>query len=119
MPIPELVKAFGRYLFGRFVVLYPSFFAATPDAFDFLENHVHVEVRKLYPDAELPTFETVREGEHKLVMIYRSKHPFATLAAGLIEGCLSHYQVKAQTEMVDCSAGQGTHVEFHITRMVV
>ncbi len=120
MPIPELVKAFGRYLFGRFVVLYPSFFAAAPDAFDFLdsiENHVHVEVRKLYPDAELPTFETVREGEHKLIMIYRSKHPFATLAEGLIAGCLSHYQVTAQTEMVDCSAGQGTHVEFHITRM--
>ena len=120
MPVSELVKAFGRYLFGRFVILYPNFFAAAPDAFDFLdsiEDHVHVEVRKLYPDAELPTFETRREGTQKLIMIYRSKHPFATLAEGLIAGCLSHYQVTAQTEMVDCSAGQGTHVEFHITRM--
>lgn len=29
-------------------------------AFQFLkniENYIHVEVRKLYPDAELPTFE--------------------------------------------------------------
>ncbi|MDQ5769257.1 heme NO-binding domain-containing protein [Thiothrix subterranea] len=118
--VPELIKAFGHYFFGRFVALYPSFFTAAPDVFDFLdsiENHVHVEVLKLYPDAQLPTFETQREGSDKLIMIYRSKHPFATLAAGLIEGCLAHYQVTAHTEMVDCSAGKGTHVEFHITRM--
>jgi hypothetical protein len=120
MSVSALIKAFGQHLFGRFVVLYPTFFAGTPDAFDFLgsiENYVHVEVRKLYPDAQLPTFETVREGSQKLTMIYRSQHPFATLAEGLIEGCLEHYKVKAQIEMVDRSAGQGTHVEFHITRI--
>ncbi|SEA81708.1 Haem-NO-binding [Thiothrix caldifontis] len=122
MPVPDLIKAFGRYLFSRFVALYPSFFESTPDAFDFLdsiENYVHVEVRKLYPDAELPTFDTVREDTQKLTMIYRSKHPFATLAEGLIEGCLTHYQVNAHIEMIDRSAGQGTHVEFHITRLDV
>jgi hypothetical protein len=120
--VPDLIKAFGHYLFGRFVVLYPQFFAASPDAFDFLdsiENYVHVEVRKLYPDAELPTFDTIREGTHKLIMIYRSKHPFATLAEGLIEGCLAHYQVNADIVPVDCSANQGTHVEFHITKVAV
>ena len=120
MPVPALVKAFGQYLFGRFVVLYPTFFTNSPDMFDFLdsiENYVHVEVRKLYPDAQLPTFETRREGSQKLIMIYRSQHPFATLAEGLIEGCINHYQTKAQIEVVDCSAGKGTHVEFHITRM--
>lgn len=121
MGVPALVKAFGHYLFGRFVVLYPTFFRDSPDAFDFLEsieNYVHVEVRKLYPDAELPTFETVRAGTQQLTMIYRSKHPFATLAEGLIEGCLIHFQEKTTIDIVDCSAGQGTHVEFHITRMV-
>lgn len=122
LPVPILVKTFGQYLFGRFISLYPVFFKNAQDAFDFLEsieNHVHTEVRKLYPDAELPTFETIRNGDQALTMIYRSQHPFATLAEGLIEGCLEHYQVKAQIETVDCSAGRGTHVEFHITRMDV
>ena len=120
VPVPALVKAFGHFLFGRFVVLYPTFFSSTPDIFDFLEsieNYIHVEVHKLYPDAQLPTFETHREGTQKLIMIYRSPHPFATLAEGLLEGCLTHYQIKAQVDMVDCSAGKGTHAEFHITRM--
>lgn len=121
-PVPELIKTFGHYLFGRFVALYPVFFADKPDAFDFLESiedRVHVEVRKLYPDAELPTFETVRDGQRSLTMIYRSQHPFADLAEGLIEGCLEHYGVRAQIEKVSHAENTGTHVDFHITRMDV
>lgn len=118
--MPVLIKTFGQYLFGRFVSLYPVFFEGTQGAFDFLEsieNYVHIEVRKLYPDAELPTFETFRQGDRELTMVYRSRHPFAALAEGLIEGCLKHFNVRAQVEMLDYSAGKGTHVEFHITRM--
>lgn len=121
LPVPALVKIFGQHLFGRFVQLYPSFFRETRDAFDFLdsiENYVHTEVRKLYPDAELPTFAAQRSADNqRLVMTYHSKHPFATLAEGLIEGCLAHFQEKAQVEIIDQSAGRGTQVEFHITRM--
>ncbi|QTR50251.1 heme NO-binding domain-containing protein [Candidatus Thiothrix anitrata] len=121
LPIPALVKIFGQHLFGRFVELYPSFFQNTRNAFDFLEsieNYVHIEVRKLYPDAELPTFETNRNADDsKLVMVYRSNHPFASLAEGLIEGCLNHFNEKAQVEILDQSAGRGTQVAFHITRM--
>lgn len=122
LPIPTLIQVFGRYLFGRFVNLYPMFFQNTQNAFDFLvsiENYIHVEVRKLYPDAELPTFETIRSADDsKLIMIYRSKHPFATLAEGLIEGCLTYFNEQAQLEMIDCSQKSGYHVEFHITRLV-
>lgn len=120
--VPALIKAFGHYLFGRFLVLYPSFFVNTPDAFDFLdalEHHHQIEVHKLYPDAVFPTFKTIRESDQKLILIYHSERPFASLAEGLIEGCLEHYKVKAHIELVNCSSGQGTHVEFHITRMDV
>jgi hypothetical protein len=53
-PVGELVEAFGRYLFQRFVELYPAFFDDISGVFEFLEQierHVHVEVLKLYPDA--------------------------------------------------------------------
>lgn len=122
LPIPVLIKVFGQHLFGRFVELYPVFFQNTYDAFDFLdsiEHYVHTEVRKLYPDAQLPTFDTTRSADNsKLVMIYRSNHPFAALAEGLIEGCLSHFNEQAQLDIIDCSEGRGNHVEFHITRVV-
>jgi len=48
----ELLKVFGGYLFETFLSQYPQFFSAHDHAFKFLEsidNHIHVEVKKLYP----------------------------------------------------------------------
>jgi len=119
MAVPDLVEAFGRYLFNRFVVLYPQFFDAVDGAFSFLdriEEHVHVEVRKLYPDAELPTFETSRPNNDSMVMVYRSRRPFADLAYGLIEGCIAHYKEPVDVHMEDLSDENRTHVRFTLKR---
>lgn len=92
-PIPDLVRTFGKHLFGRFAIAYPRFFESSKDSFQFLsgiDNIIHAEVRKLYPDAELPTFE-VEASPGRLTMTYFSDHPFADLAHGLIEGCLAHF----------------------------
>ena len=51
---------------------------------------VHVEVRKLYPDAELPSFVTRWEGD-AFVLEYRSQRPFAALAEGLLRGAIVHW----------------------------
>ena len=101
IPIAELVHAFGKHLVGRFNSLYPAFFAGVEDTFAFLstiENHVHVEVKKLYPDAELPTFETEQPDDATLIMIYRSFRPFADLAAGLIQGSIEHFNEQISLE---------------------
>ena len=118
-PVPDLVRAFGRYLFGRFVQLYPTFFEGVDGAFSFLdriEEHVHVEVRKLYPDAELPTFATRRPNDDTMVMVYQSRRPFADLAQGLIEGCITHYNEPINVESEDLSNDGRTHVRFTLTR---
>lgn len=118
--IEALIRIFGQHLFGRFSVLYPAFFPKNMDVFKFLEsveNYIHVEVRKLYPDASLPTFATEREGENVLVMTYSSQHPFSTLAQGLLQGCLDHFDTDAEIIMTDLSAGKGTHAEFRIVRV--
>lgn len=117
--VPVLIKTFGHHLFGRFTELYPNFFPEGQNAFVFLEsieNYIHVEVKKLYPDAELPTFDTHQDGDNTLVMLYQSKHPFATLAEGLIEGCLQHFDESATVTARDLSEGAGTKVEFRIER---
>ncbi len=98
IPVPQLVHAYGKYLFGRFVVGFPQFFRGVPDALSFLssiEKYIHVEVRKLYPEAELPSFDADRRAPDTLLLTYRSTRPFADLAAGLIEGCLEHYRTPA------------------------
>lgn len=92
--VPDLVQAFGGYLFGRFVVLYPQFFAAARTAFDLLaslDRYVHREVVKLYPDAEVPRFDTTRIDARTLEMIYRSPRGMEDLAEGLIRAAIAHY----------------------------
>jgi len=50
-----------------------------------------VEVRKLYPDAELPHFATRHRDDQKMILEYTSSRRMSDLAHGLIEGCLNHF----------------------------
>ncbi|WP_309400712.1 heme NO-binding domain-containing protein [Cerasicoccus maritimus] len=98
LPPEELLKIFGEHLFTRFHQLYPQFFEDSKCAFDFLQNidqYIHVEVRKLYPDAELPDFDCRQIG-NEMIMTYTSSRHMEPFAEGLIRGCLKHYQETAQ-----------------------
>jgi hypothetical protein len=115
----ELMRAFGLYLFERFNDLFPQYFTGVESSFQFLEHvddYIHVEVRKLYPEAELPTFDcdTPRPGHLRLT--YRSARPFSALAEGLIRGCIAHFREDADVEVEDLSNGAGTAARFFITR---
>jgi hypothetical protein len=93
--VPDLLCGFGRHLCGRFANLYPEFFENKKCLFDFLESvngHIHVEVHKLYPDAELPAFETHARSAGDLQLDYRSCKPLASLAEGLIKGASDIYR---------------------------
>jgi len=118
--VPALVEAFGHYLFQRFTKIYPAFFAEVTSSFDFLqsvENHIHVEVKKLYPDAELPTFETEMLDEKTLELIYISKRPFAKLAEGMMKECATYYKENVEIEIEDRSTDDGMNVRFVITKV--
>jgi hypothetical protein len=116
-PVPELLKGFGQHLFGRFFALYPGFFEGVTDTLDFLsriEDVIHVEVRKLYPDAELPRFEIERQSPHVLSMVYHSERAMGDLAQGLIEAAAAHFgqSIDLIRENTDPS---GKQVHFLIT----
>ena len=117
--VEELVIQFGAYMFRRFYELYPEFFQGSSTAFDFLasiEEHVHVEVLNLYPDAELPSFDISRPGPETLVMVYRSQRPVATMALGLMQGCIKHYGEDVSITQEDFSTAEQSHVRFTLQR---
>ena len=117
IPVPDLVRAFGKHLFRRFSELYPQFFAGCESSMDFLpmvESYIHVEVRKLYPDAELPTFESEYQDD-VLRMTYRSKRPFADLAEGLIQACVDHFHDEIVVRRDDLGEKDGTNACFILT----
>ena len=116
-PVPELLLAFGRHLSRRFAKGFPMFFEGQKSLFDFLESvehRIHVEVHKLYPDAELPSFETHSRTTDCLQLDYRSCRPLASLAEGLILGAADYYGTRVAVTQENRSTDQNAYVRLHV-----
>lgn len=114
---PDLQRAFGRWMHDRFVKLYPGFFVDKPDALSMLtaiEDEVHVEVRKLYPEVELPTFATQRPSPDELRLTYRSPRPLVDFCHGLVEACVDHFGTPAQIARRDLVSPGESAAEFTV-----
>lgn len=117
IPGTELQRLFGHWMMHSFGTHYPEFFAGRTTSFAMLEaieGDIHVEVRKLYPDAELPRFETRRESADTLALTYRSPRPLADFCHGLIEGCAAHFGEAAQIDRGDRTDAGMTVADFRI-----
>jgi hypothetical protein len=93
-PLGVLIEAFATNLFPKLVKIYPKPVENYNNTFDFIahvDDVVHPEVKKLYPDTELPEFELVSRNENELVTIYSSSKPLMDLARGLMIGCATFY----------------------------
>jgi len=117
IPVSELVHQFGIHLFGCLSCAYPQFVDRDNSTFEFLqsiETYIHVEVRKLYPDAELPSFEYEYPEPEQMIMLYHSNRPFSDLALGLIEGCIAYFGENITIEREDLSSESGYSTRFHL-----
>lgn len=120
LSVSALQKIYGNHLFGVFVKSYPGFFTSDQNAFDFLaslEDKIHPEVQKLYPDAELPTFDIEYQGDLDLVMVYKSARKMGAFAEGLIHGCLNHFGEPVQLK-VEAIEDDGSKIRFTISKRV-
>lgn len=121
IPIGHLVEVFGEHLLNQFAKKYSVFFSSAEDTFSFLksiDNHIHVEVKKLYPDAELPKFEChhPNDNENQLVMIYSSERAMSDLATGLINGTIKHYNENITFSKAIIENSQGKKVKFELQK---
>jgi hypothetical protein len=114
--VDELLKTYGRHLFGKLSAAFPHFMEGSADSFQFLaglDGHIHVEVRKLYPDAELPRFSYRTLSEGQVEMVYHSSRHLETLAVGLMEGCFQHFH---ETITIEPEPMENGDVRFVLTR---
>ena len=94
IPIPDLIRTYGNYFFNVLQSNYGEFINRVPTLFDFLASihgYIHVEVKKLYPDAELPDFEIIEKTDQKMVMKYTSVRKLSDFAEGLLEKAAAHF----------------------------
>jgi hypothetical protein len=120
IPIPTLLHIYGKHLFTLLARGYGAWINGITSAFELLEmieSYIHVEVRKLYPEAELPRFETKRLTPNHLEMLYRSERGMASLAVGLIEGCFEHYHQKCRIEL-EMMNPTGTVVKIQVHQLL-
>ncbi|MCG9880620.1 MAG: heme NO-binding domain-containing protein [Bacteroidia bacterium] len=95
IPLGSLLVVFGEYLFQTLAKSYPHFINGSKGLLDFLgsiENYIHIEVKKLYPDAELPKFSSHYTDKNTLELTYQSERHYGDLAEGLIIGAIQHFK---------------------------
>lgn len=116
---PEILQnVYGKRLFGRFYEQFPAMFDGETCPLDFLEKvetEIHIEVRKLFPDAELPTLIPKMRTSRHLVLRYRSSRRLEHFCGGLIEGCLAHFRMKGSVEMEEGEDQEGVFHDFAVT----
>lgn len=108
IPSSALYRVFGEHLFSRLAEGYPYLIRRDNGLFAFLESihgYIHIEVKKMYPDSQLPDFECTRISENVLQMLYRSERNLGDLAYGLITGAIAFFGVKGDVQMEEQSRG--------------
>lgn len=99
---PQIMYDFGCHAFKVFTKHYKAFFDKASGLFEFLElieNYIHPEVRKLYPDAELPHFNSNRINDLTLELVYTSKRHMSAFAHGLIACSAEYFGGDAQIDV--------------------
>ncbi|MGH6941445.1 heme NO-binding domain-containing protein [Hypericibacter sp.] len=101
----EVQRWFGREAMPLLAKRYPGFFTPHNSARNFIvsvNNIIHPEVRKVYPGADVPTFEFKPAEDGSLVMGYHSLRRLCALAQGFIEGAAVHFHETAEVDHLEC-----------------
>ncbi len=116
--VPDLIKAFGNHLGVVFYTKFTTFFEQADGTLEFLksiDDHIHVEVAKLYPDAELPVFAYKEHEDGSFHLFYSSTRGFSDLAHGLIEATSGYYKESFSIEREDSIEGSTHKTHFVLT----
>ena len=114
--IDNLLLVYAEHFFSVIENSYPGLLATYKDPIEMIssiENHIHVEVRKIYPDAELPTFEVIEKTENSLIMDYTSSRSMHHFGLGLMNKTFEHFNSTATIELEKIKE-DGTQVRFVI-----
>jgi hypothetical protein len=116
--IDNLLLVYAEHFFSVIKDSYPGLLNTYKDPIEMIssiENHIHAEVRKIYPDAEPPTFLIERKTEDSLIMIYTSSRAMHHFGLGLMNKTFEHFNTKA-TISLEKIKEDGTKVKFIINR---
>jgi hypothetical protein len=116
--IDDLLLIYAEHFFSVIEQSYPGLLATYKDPIEMLssiEDHIHVEVRKIYPDAELPTFVVEEKTENSLIMYYKSSRAMHHFGLGLMNKTFEYFNSTAEI-VLEKIKEDGTEVRFIINK---
>ena len=116
--LPEALRAFGKFCFPKLALKVPQFVSPFHHPKDFLltlHNVIHVEVKKLYKDAEPPNFFYRDPAPSQLVMIYDSRRKLYDFVEGLLDGVSDYFKVPIQVRRTPVMQDGKEMCEFLLT----
>lgn len=116
--IDNLLLVYAEHFFSVIENSYPGLLATYKDPIEMIssiEDHIHVEVRKIYPDAELPTFIVEEKTTNSLTLIYKSSRAMHHFGLGLMNKTFEHFNATASI-VLEKIKEDGTEVKFLINK---
>jgi len=116
--IDDLLMVYAEHLFAVLVKSYPNLverYHSPMDLIASIENHIHIEVKKIYSDAQLPTFQLEERSENKMVMIYKSERALYMLGKGLMLEAFKLFKIPVEVNLEKLKE-DGTEVRFVINK---
>lgn len=105
IPVTQLVESYGEYLFTHLYKSLPSSMQDTKTLRNFLlsiDKIIHKEVKRVHPNAYLPSFDYDENTPNKLVMFYSSKRKLCHAAVGLIKGASTQFNEPVSVAHTQC-----------------
>ncbi|MFT5760341.1 MAG: putative hydrocarbon binding protein [Alteromonadaceae bacterium] len=102
---PNLVRTFGEYLFSHLYNNSSADLSHIDNLKDFLiyiDSVIHKEVKRVYPQAYLPTFDCSDSSDGDFVMLYHSKRKLCYLSEGLILSASKHFKQPITISHPEC-----------------
>ncbi|MGJ8761069.1 heme NO-binding domain-containing protein [Polaribacter sp. R2A056_3_33] len=115
----DLLLVYAEHFFSVIKTSYPGLLETYKDPIEMLasiENHIHVEVQKIYPDAELPTFVVEEKTDNSIIMLYKSSRAMHHFGLGLMNKTFEHFNAKASI-VLEKIKEDGTEVRFIVHKI--
>ncbi|MFA0413848.1 heme NO-binding domain-containing protein [Vibrio renipiscarius] len=115
----DLQQVFGQSVFLNLYAALPNkaSLGECKNSFQFVrlvEDYIHIEVKKLYAEANPPKFEFISESESEMVFDYKSARCMSHVCLGLVQGCADHFGETLEIKMDEQSTDH-SHVRFFLT----
>ncbi|MEZ9626641.1 nitric oxide sensor HnoX [Aliivibrio fischeri] len=116
--IEDLQQVYGKSVFLTLFQSMPELDGQALNTFEFIkqvESYIHLEVKKLYAEANPPRFKFISSTETEMVMDYISARCFSHVCFGLILGCAEHFNESIDIQMAPI-LDDGSQVRFTLTK---